>query len=294
MHPLNTYPMEGVEMTRKRLFGASALVSTMCLTLPAFAQQAQQARVTVAEQRFEQIDVNADGSISLTEFRRTVQGTDNPAAIFGEVDVDQNDVVSRSEWDGWRGQQASATMPTATEEGGELNRQIEIAVTDETLRGDFSTDAGLIGLDGNRLGAGLLFSKDNDIVISGQLMAPGVLDQINVVPEFLTLSVGGKVMAGLLADPDDDVVGLMPGAEARWLIPLFGLQTWVVGNIFYAPDILSFGDADDILDFSLNYEVQFLENTAGFAGYRLLSFDRDSGGEDDIVDTLQVGVRFTF
>jgi hypothetical protein len=281
-------------MTRKLLLGGSALISGICLAIPAFAQQAQQARASVAEQRFEQIDVNADGTVSLTEFRSTVRGADNPAAIFGEIDVDQNDSISRGEWDGWRAQQATQTTPTATAEGGVLTRQIEVAVTDETLRGDFSTDAGLIGLDGNRLGAGLLFSKDNDIVLSGQLMAPGVLDQINIVPEYLTLSVGGKVVAGLLADPDDDVVGLMPGAEARWLIPLFGLQTWVVGNIFYAPDILSFGDADDILDFSVNYEVQFLENTAGFAGYRLLSFDRDSGGEDDIVNSLQVGVRFTF
>jgi hypothetical protein len=284
--------MEGVEMTKKLLFRASALASTLCVALPALAQQAQQARVTVAEQRFEQIDVNADGSISLTEFRSSVRGADNPAAIFGEVDVDQNDVISRSEWEGWRGQQTAA----AEDDDMDLeleDRQIEAAVTTETLRADFSTDAGLIGLDGNRLGAGLLFSSDNDIVLSGQLMAPGILDQINIVPEFLTLSVGGKAVAGLLAEPDDDVFGVMPGAEARWLIPLFGLNTWVVGNIFYAPDILTFGDADEIIDFAVNYEVQFLPQTVGFAGYRLLTFERDAG-DDDIVDSIQVGLRFTF
>ena len=279
-------------MTKKLLFRASALASTLCVALPALAQQAQQARVTVAEQRFEQIDVNADGSISLTEFRSSVRGADNPAAIFGEVDVDQNDVISRSEWEGWRGQQTAA----AEDDDMDLeleDRQIEAAVTTETLRADFSTDAGLIGLDGNRLGAGLLFSSDNDIVLSGQLMAPGILDQINIVPEFLTLSVGGKAVAGLLAEPDDDVFGVMPGAEARWLIPLFGLNTWVVGNIFYAPDILTFGDADEIIDFAVNYEVQFLPQTVGFAGYRLLTFERDAG-DDDIVDSIQVGLRFTF
>ena len=279
-------------MTKKLLFGASALASTLCVALPALAQQAQQARVTVAEQRFEQIDVNADGSISLTEFRSSVRDADNPAAIFGEVDVDQNDVISRSEWEGWRGQQTAA----AEDDDMDLeleDRQIEAAVTTETLRADFSTDAGLIGLDGNRLGAGLLFSSDNDIVLSGQLMAPGILDQINIVPEFLTLSVGGKAVAGLLAEPDDDVFGVMPGAEARWLIPLFGLNTWVVGNIFYAPDILTFGDADEIIDFAVNYEVQFLPQTVGFAGYRLLTFERDAG-DDDIVDSIQVGLRFTF
>lgn len=280
-------------MMRKFIIGASALASGVCLAVPAFAQQ-DRPTISVAEQSFAQIDADGDGAISLAEFRRAVPGTESPAAIFGEVDVNQDDVISEGEWERWRAQQTAATMPTATENGGLLNRQVEVALTDETIRGDFSTDAGVIGLEGNRLGGGLLFSKDNDIVLTGQLMVPGVLDQINIVSDFLTLSVGGKVMAGLLADPDDEVIGVMPGIEARWLIPLFGLQTWVVGNIFYSPDIITFGDADDILDFSVNYEVQFLPNTAGFAGYRLLSFDRDTGGEDDIVDALQVGVRFTF
>lgn len=280
-------------MMRKFIIGASALASGVCLAGPAFAQQ-ERSTIGVAEQSFAQIDADRDGAISLAEFRRAVPGTENPAAIFGEVDVNQDDMINEGEWERWRAQQTAATMPTATENGSVLNRQIEVALTDETIRGDFSTDAGVIGLEGNRLGGGLLFSKDNDIVLSGQLMAPGVLNQINIVSDFLTLSVGGKVMAGLLADPDDEIIGLMPGVEARWLIPLFGLQTWVVGNIFYSPDIVTFGDADDILDFSLNYEVQFLPNTAGFAGYRLLSFDRDTGGEDDIVDALQFGVRFTF
>ncbi len=68
----------------------------------------------------------------------------------------------------------------------------------------------------------------------------------------------------------------------------------MVGNIFYAPDILTFGDADDVLDFNVRYEVQFIPRAVGLVGYRLLDFDRDEAGDDEIVENVQLGLRFAF
>ncbi len=99
--------------------------------------------------------------------------------------------------------------------------------------------------------------------------------------------------AALLDDPDDDVFGLAPGLEARYALP-FGTPMAVVGNIFYAPDILTFGDADDVLDFNVRFEVQFIPRAVGFVGYRLLDFDRDEGEDDEIVENVQLGLRFAF
>jgi hypothetical protein len=76
--------------------------------------------------------------------------------------------------------------------------------------------------------------------------------------------------------------------------PFGGPPMYIAGDFFYAPDILTFGDADAVIDFNVRYEVQFLQNTTAFAGYRLLDFDRESGGDDEIVDTLNVGLRFAF
>jgi hypothetical protein len=86
------------------------------------------------------------------------------------------------------------------------------------LQGKFLTDAGLVGLDGNTIGFGLLLSDDRDIVGSVEFLAPGVLR--DVLPDFLELSLGARGLVGLLDDPDDDVVGIAPGAGARARLPL--------------------------------------------------------------------------
>lgn len=175
--------------------------------------------------------------------------------------------------------------------GGAQAAEIEGALTDETLEGRYITDAGLIGLGGNDLWGGILLSDERDIVGTVGLMVPGAVAETPEGP--ITFSVGAKAHAALLADPDDEVFGVLPGAQARFRLPL-GMPMWVLANIFYSPDIVTFGDADDILDFNVRYEVQFLETTTGFVGFRLLDFDREGGGDDDIVEGLQLGVRVAF
>jgi YfaZ precursor len=103
-----------------------------------------------------------------------------------------------------------------------------------------------------------------------------------------------RALIGLLDDPDDDVVGIAPGVAARARLPFGGPPMYIASDFFYAPDILTFGDADAVVDFNVRYELQFLQNTTGFVGYRLLDFDRDGGGENDIVNTVMVGLRYAF
>jgi hypothetical protein len=96
------------------------------------------------------------------------------------------------------------------------------------------TGAGVVGVDRGSLGLGLFLSTDRDIVGDAQLMVPGLLE--NLTPDFLSLSLGGKAQVALLTDPDDEVFALSPGAEARLALP-FDTPMFVVGSIFYAPDI---------------------------------------------------------
>jgi len=182
-------------------------------------------------------------------------------------------------------------QPAATGEEKRL-REIELALTNDSLQGRFLTDAGLVGFDGHTIGFGLLLSDDRDIVGSVEFLAAGVLR--NLLPDLLELSFGARGLVGLLDDPDDDVVGIAPGAAARARLPFSGPPMYIASDFFYAPDILTFGDADAVLDFNVRYELQFLQNTTGFVGYRLLDFDREGGGEDDIVNTLMVGLRHAF
>jgi hypothetical protein len=90
------------------------------------------------------------------------------------------------------------------------------------------------------------------------------------------------------------LLALRPAPAARVRLPLGGPPMYIAGDFFYAPDILTFGDADAVVDFNVRYELQFLQNTTAFVGYRLLDFDREGSGEDDIVNTLNVGLRHAF
>lgn len=172
---------------------------------------------------------------------------------------------------------------------------VELELTEETLQGTYITDGAAVGLEGSDLSLGLLFSDDRDIVLNAGLMVPGLGEGglgEDVMPGPITVRFGAKAFGALLADPSDDVFAVAPGAEARFAIPT-GIPLTAVANVFYSPDILTFGNADDVLDFNVRLEAQFVERATGFVGFRLLSFDRESG-DDDIVENILVGVRFAF
>jgi hypothetical protein len=228
------------------------------------------------------MDTDLDGSISRTEFRAAV-GAENADQLFGGMDVNGNDEISRAEWTSWRRQQAA--------QAADRRDQVEVGISGDTIEGRYLTDGGMVGLERSSLGLGLFFSKDRDLIAQGQLMFPGLLQ--GMAPGFLTLSAGAKAHFAFLADPDDEVFDLAPGVEARVSLP-FDTPMAIVGSVFYAPDILTFGDADHVWDFNLRYEIQFLQNTIGFVGYRLLDFEREEGGDDTIVNSFQFGLRFAF
>jgi hypothetical protein len=57
---------------------------------------------------------------------------------------------------------------------------------------------------------------------------------------------------------------------------------------------MTFDDADNILDVNVRYEFQVSSRAVGFVGYRLLDRGRDNAGDDEIVENVQLGLRFAF
>ncbi len=168
--------------------------------------------------------------------------------------------------------------------------EVEVALTEETLQGWYIMDSARVGVEGGDLSLGLLLSDERDIVAQGGLMVPALATDIGTGP--ISVRFGARAYGALLAEPDDDVFGLAPGVEARFALPV-GIPMTAVGSIFYAPDIVTFGEADDIVDLNARLEIHFVEQITAFGGFRLLTFDRDFG-EDDVVENIQLGVRFAF
>ena len=178
-----------------------------------------------------------------------------------------------------------ATPTEMTEEGA----AIELALSDDYIQGRYYTGGGILGFDEETGHVGVYFSDNRDVIINAGLMTDRI--QLFKDIEGLTLSAGARGYVALLSDPNDDVVGLAPGIEGRYGLP-YDFPIAVVGNIFYAPDVLTLGDAEDIIDIDARVEAEIIPDIVGFIGYREFRFDSDEGDDKEAASEIQVGARF--
>ena len=67
------------------------------------------------------------------------------------------------------------------------------------------------------------------------------------------------------------------------------------GEAYYAPDVITGGDSENILDLSTQLNYQLIENGTVFVGYRFYEVDTENRfHEDEVYDDPYVGVKFSF
>jgi hypothetical protein len=166
----------------------------------------------------------------------------------------------------------------------------EAALSKKTAQFTFRSDSSLIGWGGADLGLGFFYNDDSDFVAQGSLVQMRQPSEDTPI----TFGVGVKAYVGHLDDPDQDVFAFAVGGEVRYTIP-GTLPMAVYARGFYAPDITSFSDTKEVVDFTIRFQVEILPETAGFVGIRHLKFDTDDEGSYDADDNnIHIGVRLTF
>lgn len=176
-------------------------------------------------------------------------------------------------------------VPAAAQQIEEtLGASAELALSNDTLDVRYLSkmDSG----DDSRLAGGIFLGEERDLVLSVGKMFGVDLDRR------FDLVFGPQLYAALLRDENEDVMALSLGGEMRFYFDpqrRFALS----GRAFYAPDILSFGAADNLADLSARAEMQVSERVMAFAGMRWFEFDlTDGSGERTLQEELFVGVRY--
>jgi len=169
----------------------------------------------------------------------------------------------------------------------------EVALSDETLQLRYLGNAGAVG-GGGQIDGGFFLSEERDIVLSGGVQFPA-----NLPPQFsldrrLSLSFGPRVYAALLQEENNDVLAMSLGVQARFVLNRrMGLA--LSGQAFYAPDIITFGSADNLTDLSARAEMQVGPDLTAFGGMRWFEFDlTEGGGKTTLQEELFVGVGYRF
>jgi hypothetical protein len=166
--------------------------------------------------------------------------------------------------------------------------QIEVYVSEETLQALYMQETSLLEGRSATLEGGVFVTEHRDIV-----GIASVTSQVGDPTRFprWRFEVGARGYGALMEGEDQDVFGLALGGRARYA---FGDRQQLAAAIgaFYAPDILTFGDADGVYDAFLRLEMSLRDGLVAFVGYRLLEVDLAQNRELD--DHAHVGVRWTF
>ena len=165
----------------------------------------------------------------------------------------------------------------------------ELALSNDTLQVRYVTGGQLVGVDNSRFSGAFFLSEERDTVLSAGLVFPAGID---LGP--LSLAAGPQVYAALLKDENDDVMAVSVGAEVRLLLNRRrGLA--VSGHAYYAPDILTFGSADNLTDLSARVEIGLWDQALVFGGMRWFEFDLTEGdGERTLQEEVFVGFGYRF
>lgn len=163
---------------------------------------------------------------------------------------------------------------------------LELRLSDDAGELEYLTGSEEVGLRNGRLGVGVLFNEEDDVI--GQLR----LESIGRVSESLSFLVGVKGYLGDLDRADETLTAVSVGGGVR-----LGLASQIpvalVLSGFVAPDVLTFGDLEGVVELEARLEAQLTPNAAAFVGYDF--FEVDTGPRDmDVQDGLSVGVRLGF
>ena len=166
----------------------------------------------------------------------------------------------------------------------------EAALSSETAQFTFRSDSSLIGWGGADLGFGLFYNEENDFI--GQVELLQRRQASSQAP--LTLGVGVKAYAGRIDATRDEIFGLGIGGEVRYTFAGV-MPVSIYLRAYFAPEITSFGDTDEISDSLLGVQVEVLPQTTAFVGIRHIEVDsKDVRNYELDDDKLHFGVRLTF
>ena len=167
------------------------------------------------------------------------------------------------------------------------NNRFSLYLSDRVVFAQYDRSAERYNLENGRTHLGLLYSEERDTVLQGGLAVD------TTITKSFRLSFGARAYAAILGAENTDAVAVGPGVEGAYLLPLKALPLELAASIYFAPDILTFGAGDNVLDWQVDVTLPVREKLSVFTGLRFLQLDtRPNDAEID--NRLHFGVRWDF
>jgi hypothetical protein len=177
-----------------------------------------------------------------------------------------------------------------------LAGDLELLFSKDSGELTYIRDGSFINFDNAEVSMGAFLNENNDIAPYAGLMSEVLKDKINVFKEPLSFAIGGRIYYPLLTAPSDDVIGLAFGVSAGYTIRIFKkMPIHLETTAYYAPEVLTSGDQTSILDWHIiRGEIELTERTTGIVGLRRFEVNGAEGGDQDLDNGLNLGLRYQF
>jgi hypothetical protein len=192
---------------------------------------------------------------------------------------------------------ASAQQPRSAERAAErvddrvdaVDRFIEAYVSDDSLQAQYGQELRIEGFGPVEVRGGVFYNETRDLIaVMDGLLYIG--DQANV--RQVEVNVGTRLYGAFLNEENEDTFAVGFGGEAEFFFTR-SQRSSIQLTAFYAPDILSFGIANNVQDVSLRLRTRIREATDIFVGYR--SFEiQTTLGDREVDDNAHIGFRRSF
>lgn len=175
------------------------------------------------------------------------------------------------------------------QQDGEQRATGELALSNDTMQLRYMSAGHSVGSFRGQVSGAFFLSEERDIVLSAGVAVP--VDW-NTGP--LSIAFGPRLYAALLQEENNDVMAVSLGTDVRFLLNRrTGLA--VAGHAYYAPDIITFGAADNLTDLGARLQINASPRVTAFAGMRWFRFDLNEGqGTRTLQEELFAGFGYRF
>jgi len=189
--------------------------------------------------------------------------------------------------------QQERAVDKAADKVHSVNQSIEAYVSGKTIDAHYYRELRIEDFGIVQAGAGVLYNEQRDLV--------GMFDALWYIGDEarqreIEVSVGTRVFAAFLNQENEDTLGVGFGGEAEWFFNQKRRSSLKL-SAFYAPDILTFGVANNIRDYAIDLRTRVGDRTFAFVGFRHLEVDTIAeavSNNRNLDDEVHIGFRRTF
>jgi len=168
---------------------------------------------------------------------------------------------------------------------------LDLNLRNSSAQVQYSTPMGKDSLGKTELHLGALYADLNNS--NNTLADLGILVRDEVGSKAPGFSVGVGVKGLVSHTQGTDESGVAIGGLVRYSPP--GLpRMGIVGQLYFAPNITTFGDADRYGETGVWIEYEVIPKAAAYVGYRNIQFNLTSGSQVRVDEGGYIGVRMSF